>query len=1071
MISNILPYKIALFIIILLTYFTSISQITFTENTWEPIGNTQLSARFDDGDNGDGLNDGALGVNGLDTIGPLGALYTFQGSMVDGETYAVETSVYNYVSSYIKYNVQLYNLTDNIILTTSPLITIIGGVITPENTTVSYIATNTDSGDVLQLRYVRENTAASNHTARDFAIDNVRFNGDLIESDYLFFTKPTIDILSVTPTSTELAEMDSMLSEMSDYILSTTVPSSSNITAAISNYNTLNIVTTENTIDGSMPVPERAITVWGSGSFLKTFAQHLKYNPSDTTVYSNGLTMQEMASNTVWFFCDKFYKNEIPRDYITYYYKLFAAPTVFLKPYLNAHIKELFYYSLIKHSDNYRFFWEEEYITGQSGTQGAINIDDIGNMSSIQLAFGLMQDTPEERLQWSKGFKRYYERFMSYTPGTSDGIKSDGSTFHHQSGLNNYTYNFNTPMFVISVLERTSFQVSEEAYKVFRKGIYTQLFVANEDMEPLSMSGRHPEARKISPNKNLIRLAAITGGHILGLSNPDPILAKAYVRHWGSHSDLPNTTAEILSGFKPLNYHGEGVYWKDNWMASSRGESNWSFGSEMIRDHQHYGRYQSYGTLEIIYEGGEEIGNGFRFNGWNWNYNPGTTSIVLPWNLLRVENKYQKEYQKKGFVGALSLENKNNEVYKSMADIGMFAMEFAESDTNQGYEVFGPNTHDTSFNFKKSVFFLKDYILALGSGINNDDTTHPTVTTLYQRMSEDQASVNVNGIINTNFESNTYNGTNWVIDNFNTGFYIVDEGNNQLEIQRENQHIPFLVDFDYTLSENRVPVDYSIGYINHGTNPVDAGYEYVVKPNVSEANMLNFATSMSNETSKPYQVYQKTENAHIVKDKNNNTVGYALFTSNTSLSNELVIKSNDTPCLVMYKELNTERIVLSISNPDMGFFINSFEESIVVPIQITLHGIWTMNNSHPDVTIINTTDTITTIQFNTFDGKPIELELNKTVLDTPEPNLNSQEILVYPNPGTGVFNFRYEAGYKGVITIQVIAMDGSIVKNIKVEKEAILFDKQINLSGLAGGVYIIQFDMGDYKLKKQIIKN
>ncbi len=1216
MIRRILFYKNHLFLIgFLLICLTSFSQITFTENTWIPIGNTELRTRFDDADNGDGLNDGAIGVNGIDTIGPLGVLYTFQGNMINGEAYTIQTSVYNYVSSYIKYRVELYNMTDNVILTTSPLITIVGSVTTPENTTISYIATNTDDGDILQLRYVRENTEASNHIARDFAIDNVRLNGILFEFDHLFFTKPTIDIPAVAPTNIELTEMDLILSKMSDNILGTTNPINTNIIDAVSKYNALNIVVNNNTINGNMPTPEWEITVWESGNFLKTFAQHLKYNPIDTTIYSNGLTMQEMASNTIWFFCDAFYRRQIPRDYITYFYKLFAAPTIFLKPYLSSHIKELFYFSLIEHSSQYIFFWEEEYITGQPGTQGAINIDDIGNMSGIQLAFGLMQDTPEERLQWAKGFKRYYERFMSHTPGTSDGIKSDGSSFHHRSGLNNYTYNYNTPMFVLSVLDGTSFQVSQEAYKVFRKGIYTQLLVANEDVEPLSMAGRHPEARRISPNKNLIRLTAITGGHILGLSNPDPIIANAYVRQWGNHNDLPNAIPEVLSGFKPLNYHGMGVYWKNNWMASSRGESNWSFGSEMIRDHQHYGRYQSYGTLEIIYEGGEEIGNGFRFNGWNWNYNPGTTAIVLPWELLRVENKYQKEYQKKGFVGTLSLEHQNNEVYKSMGETGMFAMEFAESDTNHGYTPFGPNTHDSSFLFKKSVFFFEDYIVALGSEINNEDTTHPTVTTLFQRMSENQANVNVNGTIYANFETNTFNGSNWIIDNFNTGYYVVGEGSNQLKIQRENQHIPFLDDFDYTLSDLRAPVDYSIGYINHGTNPVNAGYEFVVKPDVTASNMSNFAVNMSNDTTKPYQVYQKTETAHIVKDKNNGTVGYALFTANANLSNALVLKANDIPCLAMYKEINAQTILLSVSNPDMGFFVDSFEASVEVPIQITLHDVWTLENTHPEVSIINTTDTTTTIQFNTFDGKPIEIQLNKfnveininegicteaesgtitamqtapfyietitqnqgtatytfttdtagtykikaTVFavdsssdsfyyqidneteevwdfnptgesvrynhwmvdevtkrgagtfDNPEQDpylinltqgihtitfrgrevaakidefcfvkqetlsnenyLQLREIVVYPNPGTGLFNFKYTSDYTGIINIQVISMDGRKVKNIKLEKESRLFNQQINLSSIEKGMYIVQINEENYQTYKQIIKN
>jgi len=61
--------------------FSVFSQITFFDDTWAPIGNTELRMRFDDADNGDGLNDGAISVDGKDTIAPLGASYTFQGTM------------------------------------------------------------------------------------------------------------------------------------------------------------------------------------------------------------------------------------------------------------------------------------------------------------------------------------------------------------------------------------------------------------------------------------------------------------------------------------------------------------------------------------------------------------------------------------------------------------------------------------------------------------------------------------------------------------------------------------------------------------------------------------------------------------------------------------------------------------------------------------------------------------------------------------------------------------------------------------------------------------------------------
>ena len=1036
--------------------FSVFSQITFSEDTWEPIGNTELRLRYDDADNGDGLSDGAISVDGKDTIGPLGALYTFQGTMQNGVNYSVQTVVYNYKSSFVRYYVELYNLTDQELLVSSPLIFISGQDTTPKNTTVNYTAMPSDDGDILQLRYMRQNTSSSNQTYRDFAIDNASLNGNPISGfDRVFLPRPIIDIPLQTPTSKQLDEMNQILTDMSDWMLGTTAPTNTEIANAISDYNALNIVTVGNSIDGTLPPPIDART-WATSDFLKTFAQHLKYNPNDITVYSNGLTMQEMVENTTWLYCYKYSLGELPIDRINYSFKVFAASVVFLKPYLTSKTQNFFYFALYRHSDLLMYYWSPTYNTGQRFT-GAINIDDIGNVSNIKLAYALMQDTPEEKLQWTLGFKRYYERFMSYTPSTTSGIKSDGTSFHHQSGLNNYTYNYDTPMKILSILEGSSFQVSIDAYKVFRKGVYTQLFLANDNVEPLSMSGRHPEDRHIAiargKNRYLVRQFAITGGNILGLSTPDPLIANAYYRHWGAHPDIPEARDENLSGFKPLNYHTSGIYWQNDWMAVARGQSNWSFGAETIRGEQHYGRYQSYGTLEIIYKGGQEDGNGYRWNGWNWNYNPGATSIVLPWSLLRVENEFQREYQKKGFVGSLSLNNINHEIYtESMGEVGVFAMDFAETDYNYTYGNGWsfPNTHNPTFVFKKSVFFFKDFIVSLGSNINNDDVTHPTVTTLFQRLSDTRADVVVDGTTYNSFGATNFSGTdNWVIDNFSTGYYVVNEGNNELNIQRENQRVPFWFQFDYNLASSNPPADYTIGYIDHGTNPIDAGYEFVVKPNISVANMASFANDMATSSTKPYTVFQKDENAHIVKDLDNNITAYALFESNITLPTDLLVRSNDTPCLIMYQETDINSLTFSIANPNMGFFANSFhfphnyDSSVVVPIQITLKNVWSINSSRQDVRIVNSTDTTTTLQFNTYDGKPIEVVLSSNPLGVKD--IKSQ-FSIYPNPANSQI---YINSNLAITKIDLFDLNGRKI-------EITLTNNSINISQLSSGIYLLR---------------
>ncbi|NOQ71109.1 MAG: T9SS type A sorting domain-containing protein [Crocinitomix sp.] len=1048
--------RYSIFIILFLLQSNLFAQITFENDTWEPIGNTQLRERYDDIDNMDGLNDGAIMVDGQDTIGPLGVLYTFQGTMELDETFHIETYTYKYNGSYVKYFIELYNLTDEVILNSSPLITH-GTFDTPVEsvlTILDYAAIASDAGDVLQLRYVRENTVASNHVARDFAIDNFSLNGSEIAAfDQVFAPKPYLDITPLTPTGSELLEMGQILADMSDLMLGTEPPTVEDLLDAVADYDAQEIIVAGENITG---IEHLSKSDWGQAAFLKVFAQHLKFSPDDPTVYPNGWTLQEMAVHTIWLFSDQYYKGEIPFDYINYSYKLYAGPAAFLIPLLDERRYNLFYYTLYMHSRKMVYYWSPTYITGIANT-GAINEDDIYNISGIQLVFGLMQETPVEQLQWTKCFKRYYERFMSFSPGTSDGMKPDGASFHHYSALNNYTYCYNTPSKILPILQGTSFQISEDAYKNLRRAVYGQLMVANDNVEPLGMSGRHPQARQIAPNSNDIRALAIVGGDILELGGPDPILAGAYIRHWGPHADFPDDGAETLSGFIQMNYHTGGVYWKDDWMISTRGQTNWGFGAEFAIDSAHpesslnrniYGRYQSYGTLEVIYTGGQALGNGFTPDTWNWNYNPGATTIVLPWDLLKVENSVgQREFQRNGFTGTLAFDRlEHDALSKTYGNYGLFGMDFLESTENQGFSLGDPNNHDSTFTFKKSVFFFEDFILSLGSGIYNETESHKTVTTLFQRSSFFFSTVIVEDEVYEDFGSSIFetSADHWLIDNYNTGYYVV-AGSDDIILQRELQQIPQYDQYDHTLAESNPASDVTIAYLDHGTNPTAAAYEFLVFPNTAPSDMTDFSESMSDPETKPYAIIQKDNNAHIAHDVSHNILGYSLFSSNTNLDNEHLVKSNDIPCLIMYKQINPIRVQLSLSNPYLGFHYRSFDSSAVVPILITMRGVWDLETPQPDVIRVDFTDSTSTFEFDSFDGLPIEVFLIKSDLSISESNIN---IELFPNPTKSHLNIRSDTP---INRVRIIDASGKTMM-------CTLINSSINVANLAPGTYTLEME-------------
>jgi trimeric autotransporter adhesin len=89
-------------------------------------------------------------------------------------------------------------------------------------------------------------------------------------------------------------------------------------------------------------------------------------------------------------------------------------------------------------------------------------------------------------------------------------------------------------------------------------------------------------------------------------------------------------------------------------------------------------------------------------------------------------------------------------------------------------------------------------------------------------------------------------------------------------------------------------------------------------------------------------------------------------------------------------------------------------------------------------------------------------KVNLSILAVPSAAANSTDILVYPNPSTGIVNISNAANS----TLTLLDMPGK-----EVMKRAIVSDKQtISIAGLANGVYILRLvnDRGDKKIMKLV---
>lgn len=124
------------------------------------------------------------------------------------------------------------------------------------------------------------------------------------------------------------------------------------------------------------------------------------------------------------------------------------------------------------------------------------------------------------------------------------------------------------------------------------------------------------------------------------------------------------------------------------------------------------------------------------------------------------------------------------------------------------------------------------------------------------------------------------------------------------------------------------------------------------------------------------------------------------------------------------------------------------------------------------------TGTVYRLKFNTFAGSSTgEITFNSedvTSLLSTTTLANNASFGVYPNPSTDKkINIVYElpAGTTAQNTVAVYSLTGAKVFETKIANTSGFFNQQIDLGVLNTGVYVLQFQSGDYTSTKKIVLN
>ena len=561
-----------------------------------------------------------------------------------------------------------------------------------------------------------------------------------------------------------------------------------------------------------------------------------------------------------------------------------------------------------------------------------------------------------ERARALAGLSRWLSGSLQYSPGTIGGIKVDGTTFHHGGFYPAYTTGVLAIVGqFIALTSHTRYVPTMEARQVLKSAFISMRNYCNIYEWGIGISGRHPFGGSMKENDVAAFAYLALAGDLSGESNTfDHHLAADYMRL--CNNDTPEaiyfrkegiTPAKAPQGFFVYNYGSAGIFRRNDWMVTLKGYTTDVWGSEIYRKDNRYGRYQSYGSVQIMGYPSRKA-SGFDENGWDWNRLPGTTTIHLPFDLLDSPLPgTTMAHSKENFSGSSSLEGKN----------GMFAMKLMERNLKN----FTPD-----FVARKSVFCFNNRMICLGTGISNSNASFPTETTLFQStFQKGKSDIYVDGKLkDVPFHQELNDGKRHCIQDGYNNYYLVNGDNVQIQIARQDSH--------HEKTRAKTQGTFASAYINHGAAPQNAGYEYMVliQPSPKE---LDAARRKA-----PYQILHKDSIAHVVIDKQTGITAYAAFETYLPQKDELFL-SIPAETMVMQKQSGSN-LLLSVCDPNLNISEKAFttkEPSRPIEKKLILKGQWKCKTLQEDVAVeVGQTETVLTV--TSRHGQPIEfILLNK----------------------------------------------------------------------------------------------
>ena len=517
------------------------------------------------------------------------------------------------------------------------------------------------------------------------------------------------------------------------------------------------------------------------------------------------------------------------------------------------------------------------------------NVDVLNTQLQWMIKSILMVPDAAQRKELLGALSGWLSQTIVRSDGVAGGFKPDGSIFHHSQQYPAYAIDaFSGLAPAVYILGNSPYALTRPARERLDDSLYKLWLYTRDTRIPLILSGRHPNDRyKISPEP--FKWLALSGTAD-ARQKVDPTLAAIYARLTGQEKYLDVVAASEPSGAWAMNYSGMALQKRaagdgsgKAWTAIARGFSRYLVGNEIYGANNLYGRYMLYGGLEII--PADPAKYPFRPEGWDWNRYPGTTSIVLPWDTLKAS---LIQLPAAG-VEEMLLSTETYLGANALGDNSMFAVKV------RGHPKYGQE----EFKARKSYFMFDNRIIALGTGITSADSTHDTITTLFQHSVPQNQGVVVNGkTVNQSGMREQLSGAVTLTDPA-SNTYFIPAGQAVTMTYGQQASVD---DMKSTPTQGA----FATATLQHGKAPQGATYEYAV------------LVGQQATTAPQYSVLSRTDQLHAVRDQVTSMTGYAFFDAGET-NTDGIVHASDRPNMVMTTPEGSGW-KLAVVNPDLGLY-------------------------------------------------------------------------------------------------------------------------------------------------------